>query len=62
MLLIELDSFYMDQPFTKTGQAQHATSHEDQWIRRQIYKTEYAFPFLLKRILVSLFLISLQYS
>jgi len=47
--VFDIDSFYMDQPFTKTGQA-HATSHEDQWIRRQIYKTEYAFPFLLKRI------------
>jgi hypothetical protein len=50
----------MDQPFTVGGAGGHAASFEDQWIRRTIYKTQFSFPFVLKRIEVCFhFLLSL---
>eukprot|EP01127_Copromyxa_protea_P019111 TRINITY_DN6125_c0_g1_i1.p1 TRINITY_DN6125_c0_g1~~TRINITY_DN6125_c0_g1_i1.p1 ORF type:complete len:2110 (-),score=401.82 TRINITY_DN6125_c0_g1_i1:18-5717(-) len=50
--VFNLQNFYMDQPFTK-GEKVHAESAADQWIRRHVFTTEYAFPHLQKRILVT---------
>ncbi|XP_055386706.1 dedicator of cytokinesis protein 9 isoform X2 [Condylostylus longicornis] len=46
----DVDTFMYETPFTKSGQARGNV--QDQWKRKTIIRTEYSFPYCLKRIAV----------
>ncbi|XP_034471670.1 dedicator of cytokinesis protein 9 isoform X1 [Drosophila innubila] len=44
----DVDTFMYETPFTKSGAARGSV--EDQWKRKTVIKTQYSFPYVLKRI------------